>query len=155
MFFFYSWIENLVEHLQDAIKDIEELIEGKKVCVGNKEYSFKVVLTCDMKALAPFLGMNNTFHPKSIFKCMWCEVILTILTKKNDRFGQRRRWSIQRLQQRKGKENLNLHKAGLPTNTKVCTLQGSFESPENALSLATYTPLVASQKSSSSYWFSR
>ncbi len=50
------------------------MIAGGSVKAGERIYKFNVLLTCDMKALAPFLGMYNTFHPKSGYKCMWCVV---------------------------------------------------------------------------------
>jgi len=39
-----------------------------------KEVKVNLFLCCDLVCLAKVMGFNAVYHPKSIYKCTWCEV---------------------------------------------------------------------------------
>lgn len=50
--------EELQQAVGSAVEVIHDLMMGKKVIAGNKEYTLLPTLTCDMKTLQQVLGMK-------------------------------------------------------------------------------------------------
>lgn len=53
---------------------VNHLVQSASVIVNGKEWKVKPVLTCDLKALMKMLGLYDVFHPKSHWKCPFCDV---------------------------------------------------------------------------------
>ena len=47
--------------------------------VGDIEYTIESFLVCDMKCLVKILGLYDVFHPKSHYKCIWCNIVSTMM----------------------------------------------------------------------------
>lgn len=54
--------------------EINKLIQNPSLTVDGKTYQLKLLLVADMAAGQELLGMYDTAHPKSFYRCLWCGV---------------------------------------------------------------------------------
>jgi len=60
--------------LSEIAKEINYLIDGGSLHVGNLTVQLEPVLVCDMKALVQLMGLYTVYHPSTTWKCPWCHV---------------------------------------------------------------------------------